>query len=196
MSTNKILYKKLSLGELVIFAQQDDFRALEELLRREQGHIYASFCYLSGDKESVSDLTQETLLKIAKSIKTLKQPNTFKSWENHIVINVFYDTLRKKRRHPDTVSIDDESDEGYNITQIPDKKSKPPEKIITSELEKIIKAAILTLPEPFRIAIILRELQGLSYEEIARATNATVGTVKSRIARARGRLQNDLKAYI
>ena len=196
MSDNKILYKKLSTSELVVFSQQDDFKALEELLRREQGHIYASFCYLSGEKDMMTDLTQEVLLKIAKSIKTLKQPNLFKSWANHIVINVYYDSLRKKRRHLDTVSIDDDSDESYHATQIPDKKSKPAEKFITSELEKIIKAAILTLPEPFKIAIILRELQGLSYEEIARATNATVGTVKSRIARARSRLQNDLKAYI
>ena len=196
MTGNKILYKKLSTSELVIFAQQDDFKALEELLKREQGHIYASFCYLSGEKDLMSDLTQEALLKIAKSIKTLKQPNLFKSWANHIVINVYYDSLRKKKRHPDTVSMDDNSEESNFAVQIPDKRLKPAEKYLTAELEKIIKMAILTLPEPFRIAIILRELQGLTYEEIARATNATVGTVKSRIARARGKLQNDLKAYI
>jgi len=63
-------------------------------------------------------------------------------------------------------------------------------------LEKIIKEAILALPEQFRIAIVLRELQGLSYEEIAEATNSSVGTVKSRIARARGKLQDGLKTYI
>lgn len=76
------------------------------------------------------------------------------------------------------------------------KKCKPHEKCISSELEKIIKNAILELPEQFRIAIILRELQGLSYEEIAKATHSSIGTVKSRIARARGKLQEDLKAYI
>ena len=68
-----------------------------------------------------------------------------------------------------------------------------------SDMDKavnIIKNAILDLPEQFRIAIILRELQGLSYEEIAKATHSSIGTVKSRIARARGKLQEDLKAYI
>ena len=63
-------------------------------------------------------------------------------------------------------------------------------------MEEIIKNEIKELPEPFRIAIVLRELQGLSYEEIANATNSSVGTVKSRIARARVKLQNNLRAYI
>ena len=67
---------------------------------------------------------------------------------------------------------------------------------MSAELEKIIKKAILELPEQFRIAIVLRELQGLSYEEIAEATKSSVGTVKSRIARARGKLQEGLRAYI
>ena len=79
---------------------------------------------------------------------------------------------------------------------MPDKKCKPHEKCVTSELEKIIKTAIQNLPEQFRVVIILRELQGLSYDEIAKATHSSVGTVKSRIARARGKLQEDLKAYI
>ena len=63
-------------------------------------------------------------------------------------------------------------------------------------MEEIIKKEIKELPEPFRVAIVLRELQGLSYEEIAQATNSSVGTVKSRISRARIKLQNGLKAYI
>ena len=70
------------------------------------------------------------------------------------------------------------------------------EKCITSECEQQIKNAIRELPEPFRIAIILREFQGLSYEEIANATNTEIGTVKSRISRARIKLHNVLKNYI
>lgn len=196
MTGNKLTYKKMSLKELVVFAQQDDFKALEELIKREQKNVFAAFCYMTNDREIIPDLTQDVLLKIAKNIKNLKHPNIFKSWENQIIINVFYDSLRKSQRKPMTISIDEESEDSFQVTQIPDKKSKPADKCLTAELEKIIKSAILTLPEPFRVAIILRELQGLSYDEIAHATNATVGTVKSRIARARGKLQNDLKAYI
>ena len=108
--------------------------------------------------------------------------------------NAAIDIYRK--RH-DTVSLDEEADEVPSIKfQILDKKCKPHEKCISSELEKLIRTAIMALPEQFRVAIVLRELQGLSYEEIAAATHSSIGTVKSRIARARGKLQEDLKAYI
>lgn len=199
MSGSKLQYKKMSLEELVVLAQQNDLRALEELIKREQKNVYAAFSYLSDKKENVSDLTQEALMRVAKNISSLKNPKNFKSWLNTIITNLFYDELRKSSRKPDTISIDDESCENSTfdvLSLIPDKKCKPHEKCITNELEKIIKDAILNLPEQFRIAIVLRELQGLSYEEIAKATNASVGTVKSRIARARCKLQEGLRTYI
>lgn len=197
MSCNKLQYKKMALEELVVLAQQNDFKALEELIRREQKNVFATFSYLCKKREEVSDLTQEALLRVAKNIQNLKNPKLFKSWLNQIITNLFYDELRKSQRKLDTVSLDDDSEDYVPIKfQLLDKKCKPHEKCISSELEKIIKNAILELPEQFRIAIILRELQGLSYEEIAKATHSSIGTVKSRIARARGKLQEDLKAYI
>lgn len=197
MSGNKLQYKKMPLEELVVLSQQNDFKALEELIKREQKNVFAAFSYLSSTKENVSDLTQEALLRVAKNIHNLKNPKLFKSWLNQIVTNLFYDELRKTQRKAETVSLDDDTEESSPIKfQLLDKKCKPHEKCISSELEKIIKHAILGLPEQFRIAIILRELQGLSYEEIAKATHSSIGTVKSRIARARGKLQEDLKAYI
>ena len=197
MSCNKLQYKKMALEELVVLAQQNDFKALEELIRREQKNVFAAFSYLCKKREEVSDLTQEALLRVAKNIQNLKNPKLFKSWLNQIITNLFYDELTKSQRKLDTVSLDDDSEDYAPIKfQLLDKKCKPHEKCISSELEKIIKNAILELPEQFRIAIILRELQGLSYEEIAKATHSSIGTVKSRIARARGKLQEDLKAYI
>ena len=199
MSANKLQYKKMTIEELVVLSQQNDFKALEELIKREQKNIFATFSYLSRKRENIADLTQEALLRVAKNIQSLKNPKHFKSWLNQIVTNLFYDELRKNSRKPDIISIDEESDEDTNFSIksiLPDKKCKPPEKCITAEMEEIIKKEIKELPEPFRVAIVLRELQGLSYEEIARATNSSVGTVKSRISRARLKLQNGLKAYI
>lgn len=199
MSANKLQYKKMTIEELVVLSQQNDFKALEELIKREQKNIFATFSYLSRKRENIADMTQEALLRVAKNIQSLKNPKHFKSWLNQIVTNLFYDELRKNSRKPDIISIDEESDEDTNFSLksiLPDKKCKPPEKCITAEMEEIIKKEIKELPEPFRVAIVLRELQGLSYEEIARATNSSVGTVKSRISRARLKLQNGLKAYI
>ena len=138
-------------------------------------------------------------MRVAKNIHNLKNPKNFKSWLNTIITNLFYDELRKSSRKPDTISIEDtDCDEGgFDILSlIPDKKCKPHEKCVSNELEKIIKDTIRGLPEQFRIAIILRELQGLSYEEIADATHSSIGTVKSRIARARCKLQEGLRPYI
>jgi RNA polymerase sigma-70 factor (ECF subfamily) len=197
MTSAKLQYKKMTLPEIVVLAQQDDFKALEELIKREQKNIYASFAYLSQNGENVSDLTQEALLRIAKNIHNLKNPKLFKSWQNQIVTNLFYDEIRKSYRQVETVSLDEETESYTPIAfQLPDKKCKPHEKCISTELEKIIKNAILELPEKFRVAIVLREFQGLSYDEIAQATHTGIGTVKSRIARARVKLQEDLKAYI
>ncbi|HIS36566.1 TPA: sigma-70 family RNA polymerase sigma factor [Candidatus Scatousia excrementigallinarum] len=199
MSANKLQYRKMTLEELVVLSQQNDFKALEELIRREQKNVFATFSYLAKKRENVADLTQEALLRLAKNIHSLKNPKHFKSWLNQIVTNLFYDELRKSARKPDIISMDEENDDETNFSLksiIPDKKCKPPEKCISAELEQIIKDAIRALPEQFRIAIVLRELQGLSYEEIAEATNSSVGTVKSRISRARLKLQDGLKSYI
>lgn len=192
----KLFYKKIPLEELVILSQKSDYRALEELIKREQKNIFATFAYLSKKRENVADLTQEALMRMARGLINLRNPKTFKSWLNQIVTNLFYDELRRSTRKPNVISIDNEpNEEGYH-TQIPDSRHKPAEKAMSMELDKMIKSEIQSLPEHFRIAIILRELQGLSYEEIADATHTTIGTVKSRIARARVKLQDGLKHYI
>lgn len=198
MPENKLLYKKMPIEELVVLSQQEDFKALEELIRKIQRDVYATLTYMLNNNDRISDLTQEVLLKVAKNIQRLKNPKCFNSWLNQIVTNTCYDELRKQKKAPETVSIDYEC-EPLNFAikiDIPDKKSKPIEKCITSECERLIKSAIRELPEAFRIAIILREFQGLSYEEIAQTTHSSIGTVKSRISRARLKLQEVLKNYI
>jgi RNA polymerase sigma-70 factor, ECF subfamily len=192
----KLFYKKIPLEELVLLSQKSDYKALEELIKREQKNVFATFSYLSKKRENIADLTQEALVRMARGLANLRNPKTFKSWLNQIVTNLFYDELRKINRKPQIISIDAEPAEEGHYTQIPDYRHKPAEKAMSIELDLMIKNEIRNLPEHFRIAIILRELQGLSYDEIAEATNTTVGTVKSRIARARMKLQDGLKHYI
>ena len=192
----KLVYKKMPLEELVILSQNNDYKALEELIKREQKNVFATFSYLSNRRENIADLTQEALMRMARGLANLKNPKTFKSWLNQIVTNLFYDELRRTTRKPTILSTDDDQNDKVYHTQIPDYRHKPMEKVMSQELDKLIKTEIKNLPEHFRIAIILRELQGLSYEEIAVATQTNVGTVKSRIARARYKLQDGLKHYI
>lgn len=192
-------YKTKSLEELITLSQQDDLDAVEELVKRNQNNVYASFYYLSNNCEDILDLTQEALLKMARNIKKLKDPSKFKAWLNQIVTRLFYDYIRSKNRKLQTVPIDKKDDDEFdrfNVTDVPCKECTPEESSLNTELNCIIERSIQKLPDSFRLAIVLREFQGLSYEEIAEITNTNVGTVKSRIARARNKLQEDLKEYI
>ena len=184
-------YKKRDTYTLITFAQKGDIKALEELIRRVQKRIYGLFSYLTDKQQDVSDLTQDALIKMAKNIACLKEPKLFKAWLNQIVTNIFYDYIKKESKdkylEPDT----------DKILEIKDKIGcEPGEKCIFAEMEKLIRAAMLNLPENLRIVIVLREYEGLSYEDISRLTNTTLGTVKSRISRARMKLQEDLKEFI
>ena len=199
MSLGKLMYKKLKIEDLIILSQKGDYKALEELVKREQKHIYVTFLYLCKDDTKVQDLTQEALLKMAKNITSLRSPKTFKSWLNQIVMNLFYDDFRKCTKI-NTVSVDNDLGTGNYVSnpaiEIPDIQAKPLEKCLSCELENLIKQEIKNLPEYFRVPIVLRELQGLSYEDIAKTMDTNIGTVKSRIARARLRLKESLKDYI
>lgn len=197
---SKKKYKEMNFYDLVCCAQEDNYDALEELIKREQKNIFASFCYLGACKENLSDLTQEALFRMSRNIKNLKNPKLFKSWLGQIISNLFYDDLRKKQRIPDAISIDSYwlNDDGGDdcVLNICDTTMKPDEHTLGRELTDVIRETICKLPEHFRLVIILRELQGLSYEEIAKITQTNVGTVKSRISRARNKLQECLKPYL
>ena len=187
---SKSFYKKNDTTALINFAQDGDIKALEELIRRVQKDIYSIFSHLTSRKDDVSDLTQEVLLKMAKSITSLKDARNFKSWLNRIITNTFYDF--SKRKPEQIVELDEDK-----FNEIRDKLGcEPGDRCLFTELEKLIKLALMTLPKDLRLSIVLREFEGLSYEDIARATNTTLGTVKSRISRARIKLQEELRDFI
>ena len=187
---SKSLYKKGDLNSLIILAQEGDIKALEELIRRVQKDIYSIVSHLLNKREDISDLTQEVLLKMAKSLSNLKDVKSFKRWLNKIITNVYYDYLKKKKNS----SI--EYDENI-LNELKDKIGcEPGERCLFSEIEKLIRAALMTLPKELRLALVLREYEGLSYEDIAEVTNTALGTVKSRISRARLKLQQELKEFI
>ena len=186
--------------ELVISCQTGNKDAMECLVRKHQRSVNSLLYQLAPDWPDTSDLAQEVFIRVYKGIHSLRNPKTFRSWLNQIVVNLFYDELRKRPRRLPTVSLDEpignDSGESDLIREISDPSLKPDEKTLIQELDNVIKKAMASLPEQFRTAIVLRELQGLSYEEISDAIGCELGTVKSRIARARGRLQEVLSPYL
>ena len=176
---------------IIKLSQKGDIKALEELVKRIQKNIFGMFSYLAGKRQDAADLTQEALLKTVRCIQSLKDYHCFKSWLNHIVTTTYYDYTKRKAKDE---KID--YDEG-KLLELKDKIGcEPGEKCLFSEIDTIIRFALLSLPDNLRIVILLREYEGLSYEDISKLTNTTIGTVKSRIARARGKLQEQLKEFI
>lgn len=186
---SKVNYKKDNITKLIEQIQSGDIKALEELIKRIQKDVFAIFSHLSNRKEDISDLTQEALLKIAKSIYQLKDAKKFKPWLNQIITNIYYN--HAKRNPENFVELDEKA-----FIELKDKLGcEPGEKCLFSELDRIIKMALMTLPKDLRLTIVLREYEGLSYADIAEITNTAIGTVKSRISRARLKLQEELKEF-
>lgn len=184
------VYKNGDISELITLAQNGDTKAIEALIRREQKHIYAIFSHLTSKKEDISDLTQETLLKMARNIGKLKEVKHFKQWLNRIISNSFYDYSKKKS--PDFAELGENE-----LDEIRDKTGcEPGERCMFTEVEKLIRTALMTLPDNLRLSLILREYEGLSYDDISQLTKSTLGTVKSRISRARLKLREKLEGFI
>lgn len=194
-------YHQKSDRDLVLACQRREPQAFEELVKRHQRTVYALLYQLAPDWSDTSDLAQECFIRVWRNINNLRNPSSFRSWLAQIVTNLFYDELRRRPRRVPTISMDesisDEDGEGGSPTRdIPDSSALPDEGILNKELSEVIREAMRQLPEQFRTAIVLREIEGLSYEEIAVLTKTEMGTVKSRIARARTKLQEMLQPYL
>jgi len=192
-------FESMTDAELVMACQRRCDGAFEALIGKYQRSVYSLLFQLAPDFRDTSDLAQEVFIRIWRSIGTLRNPHAFRSWLNQLVTNLFYDELRKRPKNR-VVSMDDpiKSDEGEESStrDIADLSAMPDELNQRRELEDAIEKAIAQLPQQFKTVIVLRELEGLSYDEIAALTKTEIGTVKSRIARARAKVQESLHPFI
>jgi len=193
--------EKLSNYDLIVYCQADiqpDKAAFAELLRRYQSHLNRLFYHLAPDWEERADLTQEVWIRVYRHLHRLQDPAKFRGWLNRIATNLFYDELRKRKRVNQPLSLDAPLyvEDGEMSWELPDDAPSPSDDLATQEFYEHLKIAIADLPETFRTTIILREIEGLAYEEIAEITGVSLGTVKSRIARARLKLQSVLQNYL
>ncbi len=191
---------KLPNNELILLSQsglRTNRAALAELMRRHQSHVDRILYHLAPDWQDRADLAQEVWIRVYKNIKSLNEPEKFRGWLSRIATNLFYDELRKRKRVAPPLSLDApiNVEDGSIDWEIPSGAPNPSEHLSTIEFYDKLRSAIGNLPEAFRTTIVLREIEGLSYEEIAEVTGVSIGTVKSRIARARAGLQNQLSGY-
>jgi RNA polymerase sigma-70 factor (ECF subfamily) len=172
--------------------------AFAELLRRYQIQVERILYHLAPDWSDRADLAQEVWIRVYRNIHRLQEPVKFRGWLSRIATNLFYDELRKRKRIVSPLSLDAPRslDDGEMDWEIAGDTPGPEEELTTREFYDRLREAIADLPEVFRTTIVLREIEGMAYEEIAEITGVSLGTVKSRIARARSRLQTQLQSYL
>ena len=175
---------------LIASASKGELRAFNQLVLLYQGMAYNVAYRILGDPDAAADATQDAFLSAFKAMPKFRG-GSFKSWILRIVTNACYDQLRVKKRRPAS-SLDDLSIEADHTQYLRDPAEQPDESVERRELNQMIQAAILTLPEEQRVVLVLSDVQGLSYQEIAQATGLSLGTVKSRLSRGRARLRNHL----
>lgn len=181
---------------LIQSAQKGDLDAFNRLVLAYQQQAFNVALRMLGDEDGAEDATQQSFISVYEKIKTFRG-GSFRAWVLRIVTNNCYDELRRQKRKPTTVLNPVTTENGEEIEEpewLADSNSpSPEERYEQKELEAAIQGCISALPEEFRAVVVLVDLQGMDYQEAARVVNSPLGTVRSRLARARLRLQDCLQ---
>ncbi len=179
---------------LISSAQRGNIDAFNALVRLYEGRVY-NLCYrMLGDGDSAADAAQEAFISAFRNLKQFRG-GSFRSWLLRIATNACYDVLRSRQRRP-TVSLDQDTDEEGESAplQIADPGESPDDLALRAELAQAIQQALDQLPDEQRAVVVLCDVEGLPYDEIAQIVNANLGTVKSRLSRGRARVRDILRA--
>ena len=172
--------------------------AFERLVEERHADIYALLYRLTEDPEEARDLTQETFLQAFRHLAGFRGEADLRTWLYRIAVNQARNRWRwwKRRRRDRTVSLDAPASASHDAplsAGLPSREGgDPEEQALARERERALLAALRTLSRPYREVIVLRDIEGLSYEEVALALEINVGTVKSRLSRGRGELRRRL----
>lgn len=171
--------------QLVVRVQQGDKRAFDLLVLKYQHRVAAIISRFVKDSDEVNDVAQETFIKAYRALANFRGDSAFYTWVYRIAVNTAKNHLVARGRRPPGSDIDiDDADAYPSALGLKDIET-PETQMMTAQLEKAVYEAIRNLPEDLRSAVTLREMEGLSYEEIAEVMSCPVGTVRSRIFRAR-----------
>ena len=166
-------------AELVRRFLAGDAQAFTELVTRHERRVYSLCLRVLGNAEDAADATQDTLLSVVRKLEGFRGDAAFTTWLHRVAMNVCYDHLRRAQRRPVLHRVLDD--------ELPAHEAGPPvpDHADTIADEHLVAAALAEVPEDFRIAIVLADMQDLPYEEIAKVLDLPLGTVKSRVHRGR-----------
>ncbi|MBP1702839.1 MAG: polymerase ECF-type sigma factor [Chloroflexi bacterium] len=180
---------------LIRDAQKGDLTAFNRLVLVYQDMVYNQAYRMMGEAESAEDATQDAFISAYKNIRSYRG-GSFKSWLLRIVTNACYDELRRRKRRPTQPlePIDQENNEEFESARwMVDPGESPEQALERTELDRALQHCLEDLPPDFRAVVILVDIQGMDYTEAAAVVKTPLGTIKSRLARARLRLRDCLR---
>lgn len=174
--------------ELIARLQKRDEAAFEELIRQYEKKVYTLCFRMCGNSEDAEEAAQDAFLALWRGIDRFRQESSLSTWIYRLATIACIDTLRRRKKQSGSVSLDDEE----LFVDAVDTSPQPQETVEHREAQKLLQEGLSSLPEEYRKVLILREIEGLSYTEIAESASIELGTVKSRISRGRSLLRNFL----
>lgn len=169
-----------------------DLDAFAELVEAYEKQVY-NLCYrMCGNEEDAKDLTQEAFVKVWRGLEHYQFESAFSTWLYRLTSNVCIDFLRRRKRQNTVSLFVSREEDGETELEPPDQEPLPEEQLLQRERRQAIERAMGQLEEEFRLVLTLRVIHDMPYEQIAQITNVKVGTVKSRLARARSKLKKIL----
>jgi RNA polymerase sigma-70 factor (ECF subfamily) len=182
--------------QLVERVKQGDKSAFDLLVRKYQHKVLKLVGRFVNDSAEAEDVAQEAFLKAYRALRSFRGDSAFYTWLYRIAINTAKNALVSNRRRPVDFNLDMQDPDQYERQSRLREIDSPDRLLLTDEIRDTVQRAIAQLPEDLRTAIVLRELEGLSYEEIAEAMDCPVGTVRSRIFRAREAIDLKLRPLL
>lgn len=181
---------------LINSAQKGDLDSFNTLILHYQDSVFNTALRILGDEDQAQDAAQEAFISAFQSINSFRG-GSFKAWLMRTVTNACYDELRRQKRRP-TTPLEPETNDGEEIDSpkwLADKNMTPAQKAEADELEHAIQHCLDALPNEFRTVVVLADIQGMDYSEVATSARVPLGTIKSRLARARLRLRECLRSF-
>jgi RNA polymerase sigma-70 factor (ECF subfamily) len=182
--------------QLVQRVQAGDQSAFNLLVLKYQHRVLKLVGRFVSDQSEAQDVAQEAFLKAYRALGSFRGESAFYTWLYRIAINTAKNALVAQRRRPVDFDLDAQDPEAFERQAKLMESDTPEGVLLTEEIRQVVEKAMEQLPEDLRTAIVLRELEGLSYEEIAEAMDCPVGTVRSRIFRAREAIDKKLKPLL
>ena len=181
---------------LIHSAQNGDLDSFNTLILHYQDSVFHTALRILGDEDLAQDAAQEAFISAFRSISTFRG-GSFKAWLMRTVTNACYDELRRQKRRP-TTPLEPETSDGEEMDSpkwLADPNMTPAERSEADELEHAVQQCLDALPMEFRTVVVMADIQGMDYSEVATASKVPLGTIKSRLARARLRLRECLRGF-